>query len=105
LFSRFSNNPAFAAYRQQTSILIPLPPALYRDLPGWVKGISPASLSVTQLVTIFVLLCSRVLPAVLLFEWPVYASSEADSSSAHSLKASIAKSSDNANAASLEDPS
>ena len=27
----------YRAYRAQTSILLPLPPALYRALPGWVK--------------------------------------------------------------------
>ncbi|KAI9063762.1 DUF1295-domain-containing protein [Trametes sanguinea] len=27
----------YQAYRAQTSILVPLPPALYRTLPGWVK--------------------------------------------------------------------
>lgn len=27
----------YRAYRAQTSVLVPLPPALYRALPGWVK--------------------------------------------------------------------
>ena len=27
----------YRAYRAQTSILLPLPPAVYRALPGWLK--------------------------------------------------------------------
>ena len=40
----------FVAYRERTSPVVPLPPPLYKALPGWAK-------------------------AVFLFEWPIYATS------------------------------
>jgi steroid 5-alpha reductase family enzyme len=40
----------FVAYRERTSPVVPLPPPLYKALPGWAK-------------------------AVFLFEWPMYATS------------------------------
>jgi hypothetical protein len=37
-FRRFYQNEEFVRYREETSILIPLPPLIYRNMPSFIKG-------------------------------------------------------------------
>ena len=64
---RFRGDPAYLTYREDTSVLIPLPNWLYRSLPLLVKReSSAASLSNRSLKF-------HCFSGLLLFEWPVYA--------------------------------
>ena len=41
---RFGDDRDFVAYRQQTSLLIPMPPSLYISLPALVRQVHPTLL-------------------------------------------------------------